>query len=128
MFIQERVLELHDEVLLRYGGASGTRDSGLLDSALNRPFQTFDGEELYPGPFEKSAAILESIILNHPFIDGNKRTGFLLGATILLDNNIALNASEDDRYDFVINIATGILNFEQIVHWLQKNSAIIPHK
>jgi death on curing protein len=93
MFKIATVLALHDQVLNRYGGASGVRDSGLFDSALNRPFQTFGGEDLYPNPYHKAAAVIESIILNHPFIDGNKRTGFLLGASFLLDYNINLIAT-----------------------------------
>jgi death on curing protein len=118
MFIPDKVIELHDEVLRVYGGASGIRDTGLLDSALNRPFQTFGGEELYPSPYEKATAILESIILNHPFIDGNKRTGFLLAATFLLENNIELTASEDERYNFIIKISTGVFRFDEIINWL----------
>jgi len=72
MFILDKVLQLHQEVLKLYGGSPGIRDINLLESALNRAFQTFGGDELYPGPLEKSAAIFESIILNHPFIDGKK--------------------------------------------------------
>ncbi len=121
MFILDKVLQLHQEVLKRYGGAPGIRDINLLDSALNRPFQTFGGDELYPGPFEKSAAIFESIILNHPFVEGNKRTGFLLSATLLLEYNIVLTASEDSLYDFITKISTGEFKFEEIVNWLQEN-------
>ncbi len=121
MFILDKVLQLHQEVLKRYGGAPGIRDINLLDSALNRPFQTFGGDELYPGPFEKSAAIFESIILNHPLVEGNKRTGFLLSATLLLEYNIVLTASEDSLYDFITKISTGEFKFEEIVNWLQEN-------
>ncbi len=121
MFILDKVLQLHQEVLKRYGGAPGIRDINLLDSALNRPFQTFGGDELYPGPFEKSAAIFESIILNHPFVEGNKRTGFLLSATLLLEYNIVLTASEESLYDFITKISTGEFKFEEIVNWLQEN-------
>ncbi|HWB24712.1 MAG TPA: type II toxin-antitoxin system death-on-curing family toxin [Chitinophagaceae bacterium] len=124
MFNITTVLLLHNEVLKQYGGAAGMRDAGLLDSALNRPFQTFSGEDLYPGVFEKAAAIIESVILNHPFIDGNKRTGFLLCTSFLLDYDIYLVATEDDRYNFVINISTGGLSFEEIVTWLQENTEV----
>jgi death-on-curing protein len=91
MFILDKVLQLHQQVLKLYGGSPGIRDINLLDSALNRPFQTFGGDELYPLPLEKSTAIIESIILNHPFVDGNKRTGFLLGAALLLEYNMVFN-------------------------------------
>ena len=123
MFIEVKVIELHDEVLCRYGGASGIRDAGMLASALNRPFQTFDGEELYPSPYEKTAAILESIIQNHPFIDGNKRTGFLLSSTLLLENNISITASEDEKYDFVIKVSVSEFRFDEIIDWLKKHTA-----
>ena len=122
MFSIETVLILHEQVLMQYGGASGIRDVGLLDAALNRPFQTFDGEDLYPDVYHKAPAVIESVILNHPFLDGNKRTGFLLCASFLLDHNIQLTASEDSRYNFVINISTGNLSFEEIVIWLQQNT------
>jgi len=76
MFSLEEVIFFHDKAIDLYGGSKGIRDFGALDSALNRPWQTFASEDLYPTCFEKAAAILESIILNHPFIDGNKRTAF----------------------------------------------------
>jgi death on curing protein len=66
------VEKIHDILIERFGGAKGIRDKGSLDSALRRPYQTFDGQELYPRPVDKAAAIFESIISN-PFIDGNKR-------------------------------------------------------
>jgi death on curing protein len=90
MFILNKVLQYIQEVLKFYGGALGIRAIIFRKSALNRPFQTFGWDELYSGPFEKSAAIIESIILNHPFVNGNKRNGCLLGATLLLEYNIVL--------------------------------------
>lgn len=75
MITRAEVLIIHNEVVFAHGGANGVRDVGGLDSAIARPFQSFGGEDLYPSVFEKAAAIGESIIMNHPFIDGNKRTG-----------------------------------------------------
>ena len=71
------VEKIHDILLENFGGAKGIRDKGALESAINRPYQTFDGQELYPSPIDKAAAIFESIISNHPFIDGNKRTAYV---------------------------------------------------
>jgi death-on-curing protein len=122
MFDIKTVLDLHDRVLTKYGGASGVRDSNLLDSALNRPFQTFGGEDLYPTFYEKAAAVIHSVILNHPFVDGNKRNGFLLGETLLLNYYVEIKATENDCYDFVIKISTGELSFEDIVLRLQQNT------
>jgi death-on-curing protein len=101
---------LNDE----FGGTRGIRDRSLLDSALNRPLQTFDGELLYPTLLVQSAAIVESIIKNHPFHDGNKRTGYTLMRLHLLNNGLNINAREDDKYDFVISIASGRIDFDQI--------------
>src|SRR5437763_13082882 len=125
MFDIKTVLDLHDRVLIKYGGALGLRDSNLLDSALNRPFQTFGGEDLYPTFYEKAAAVIHSVILNHPFVDGNKRTDFLLCETLLLYNNVEIKATENDCYDFVIKISIGELSFEDIVLWLQQNTQSI---
>ena len=72
MILLEEVLLLHEFSIKDFGGASGIRNIGLLESAIARPFQTFGGEDLYPSPFDKAAAIGESLIENHPFIDGNK--------------------------------------------------------
>jgi death-on-curing protein len=75
MILLEDILNLHQFSIQKYGGSDGLRDSGLLESAIARPFQSFGGEDLYPSIFEKAAALGESLIINHPFIDGNKRTG-----------------------------------------------------
>lgn len=71
------VFIIHNEVIKRFGGSFGVRDQDALESALARPFQSFGGEEFYPTSIEKATAIGESLIKNHPFIDGNKRIGFL---------------------------------------------------
>ena len=84
MISREEVLAIHDILLSRFGGRQGVRDQVLLDSAINRPFQTFDGQELYPSPIDKASALFESIITNHPFVDGNKRTAYVLMSKITL--------------------------------------------
>ena len=74
----EEAISIHDQLLRASGGAFGLRDKNGLESALGRPFMTFGGSDLYPEPVDKAAAIMESIIMNHPFLDGNKRTGYAL--------------------------------------------------
>ena len=74
----KEVEKIHDILIEKFGGAKGIRDSGALESAISRPYQTFDGQDLYPDPVDKAAAIFESIISNHPFVDGNKRTAYVL--------------------------------------------------
>jgi death-on-curing protein len=119
----EDALLLHDESLRCYGGGVGVRDQAGLDSAINRPFATWGGEPLYKDSFEQAAAIGESVIINHPFVDGNKRTGFALMYAILRLENIKLNASPDEAYDFVVSIATGEKRFEEAVEWLRTHSS-----
>jgi death-on-curing protein len=94
-----------------------------LESAIARPYQTFDGKDLYSSVYEKAAAIAESLIINHPFVDGNKRTGFLAMLAILYKGNLEIIVPNDAVYKFAINISTGELKFEQIVDWLKQNTS-----
>ena len=87
------VLLIHERLIREFGGASGLKDRGLLESAIFRPFQSFGGQELYQSIEEKASAILESILINHPFVDGNKRTGYTLFRLMLLSENMDINAS-----------------------------------
>ena len=122
MISKEEILRYHKLSIGRYGGSHGIRDEGLLESAIARPYQTFGGEDLYQTVHEKAAAIMESIIINHPFVDGNKRTGFLAMFAILLKENIKLIANDENIYKFTIQVSTGETRFEDIVLWLKQNS------
>jgi len=115
----EDVLKIHEFLINKFGGSQGFRDLNLLQSAISRPYQTFDQEDLYKNPIEKAAAIIESIIRNHPFIDGNKRTGYVLMRLILMDHGLDIKANYNDKYDFVISIASGNLNYDQIKEWIK---------
>ncbi len=119
------ILRLHELSILKYGGTEGVRDQGLMESAIARPYQTFGGEDLYPTFFEKAAAIVESIIINHPFVDGNKRTGFLAMLAVLEAGNLKITATNDELYNFTIKISTGEIKFEEIVTWLKNNTTAI---
>jgi death on curing protein len=119
MISRQEVLAIHDILLGRFGGKEGVRDEGLLDSAINRPFQTFDGKELYPNPIDKAAALFESIITNHPFIDGNKRTAYVLMRLLLKENNLDIVSAEDEKYDFVLMAASGKLSFDEMREWIR---------
>jgi death on curing protein len=116
------IVELHRKSIIDFGGSQGIRDSGLLESAIARPFQTYGGEDLYPTVFEKAAALGESLVINHPFVDGNKRTGMLAMLSLLIESGYRFTASADELYDFIINISTGSLSFEAIVEWLKKST------
>jgi death-on-curing protein len=115
------VERIHDILIERFGGAKGIRDRGILESAIGRPFQTFDGKELYPGPVDKAAAIFESIVSNHPFVDGNKRTAYVLMRLILKANQLDIEVEQDAKYDFVIKAASGELTFDKIRTWIEIN-------
>ena len=118
----EEAIEIHSILIDQFGGSRGLRDSELLKSALSRPYQTFDGKELYESPVKKAATIMESIIKNHPFVDGNKRTGYVLARLILMDAKLDIKADEDSKYNFVISISKNKIDIEQIVSWLERNS------
>lgn len=120
----DQVLEIHDYLIEQFGGANGVRDRGILESALNRPFQTFDGNDLYPTATDKAAALFESVVSNHPFVDGNKRTSYVLMRLILLENGLDIKADEDDKYDFVIRAASGKLSFDEIKVWIAQHQIV----
>ncbi len=122
MILVEDVLTIHENSITDYGGSRGVRDMGLLESAIARPFQTFAGEDLYPSSFAKAAAVGESLIINHPFIDGNKRTGIVVMIALLREYNLQVNANNDSLYQFTIAISTGEIKFDAIVAWLAANT------
>src|SRR5665213_3285697 len=114
----ETVLNFHNELIEKYGGTNGLRDKSLLLSALARPYMTFDQQDLYPTPINKAAAIFESVIINHSFMDGNKRIAFLLLRLILLEYDYDISASEDEKYDRTIAASTGNLRYDGIIKWI----------
>lgn len=122
MITLREVEVIHEVLIEKFGGAHGIRDYAILESAINRPYQTFDGQDLYPNPIEKAAAIFESIVSNHPFVDGNKRTGYVLMQLILKQHNFEVVASQDEKYDFVLNTAQGKIAFNEIKDWIFNNA------
>lgn len=118
MISTEEVLKIHKLLIDQFGGSNGVRDKSSLNSAINRPFATFDQQELYPKPVDKAAAILESIVTNHPFIDGNKRTGYVLARLLLLKSGLDIVATQEDKYEMVIAVSKGEWKFEQIRNWM----------
>ena len=118
----EQVLALHQYSIERFGGSHGVRDKDALLSAIARPNATFGNEHLYAGPFERAAALGESIIINHPFVDGNKRTGLLLMDLCITRAGYRLNFSFNEGYQFIIDLATGEKRFDEAVLWLREHS------
>ncbi len=106
IFHDREILEaLHAEQLQLHGGAAGLRDEGMLESALNRPLQKLAYAE--PTIFELAAAYLFGIVKNHPFIDGNKRTGYLASDVFLALNGWSVEATQEDIISFVLAVAAG---------------------
>jgi death-on-curing protein len=122
MISVNEVEEIHKLLINNFGGSHGIRDLGSLESALARPFQTFGDEELYPSAILKASALLESILINHPFIDGNKRTGYTLLRLFLISNGLDIDASQEEKYDFIISTASGNKDFDSIAEWLTSHT------
>jgi len=116
------VLNIHDILIDKFGGTKGVRDQGALESALNRPYATFGELDLYPSQIEKAAAIFESVLINHPFLDGNKRTAYVLMKLILLEDGLDISADQDEKYQMVISASKGDIRFAEIVKWLQNRT------
>lgn len=123
MIAEADILLLHEFSIRDFGGAKELRDRNLLLSAIARPFQTFDGNELYATPIEKAAALGESLIINHPFVDGNKRTAFLAMYALLMEFGIELTCEQNEMYNFIIDMSTGNKKYDDIVGWLEQKLA-----
>lgn len=119
-FSRDECLALHDLMLADYGGLSGIRDENMLESALARPRQLFAyGQPTLP---DLAAAYAAGVIKNHPFLDGNKRTGFMLGAAFLECNGLAFTATEVDATLRTLALAAGELSETDYARWLAENS------
>ncbi|MEL4505332.1 type II toxin-antitoxin system death-on-curing family toxin [Luteococcus sp. H138] len=101
-------------------GVGPVRDLGLLDSAAHRPMTSLWGREAYPTLDEKAAALLESLVGNHPLVDGNKRLGWLATVVFLDINDAWVEAPDDDAYDLVIAVASGQLNLVEVADTLAR--------
>ena len=121
----EVVLGVHKVLIKKYGGANGVRDRRLLESAIKRPYQTFDGKELYETSESKAAAMIESIIKNHPFVDGNKRTGYAMMRLVLMKDEKGIQANQKEKYEFVIKIASSKIDYEEIRDWINEKIEIL---
>jgi death-on-curing protein len=108
MITKEEVLVIHNYIVTSSGHPHGVRDIGMFESAIARPFQTFGETDLYINIFEKAAAISESLITNHPFVKGNKRTAFKVMSIILEKGNYQLNISDDESFRIRTKIAQGV--------------------
>ena len=120
-FNSEKVKLLHQLMAEATGGSVGVRDEGLLDSAIEGAFATFDGAELYPSKEEKAAKLGYSLISNHAFVDGNKRIGVYVILSFLELNGIHIEATDKDVVSLGIGVADGSIEQKDILDWIYKH-------
>ena len=115
------VLDVHRRVIEQSGGANGIRDLGAVESAVAQPQMTFGGDELYSTIESKATALCFSLVMNHPFVDGNKRVGHAAMETFLVMNGYELVAEVDDAENVILTLAAGELTREEMLEWVTSN-------
>jgi death-on-curing protein len=119
---ETQILKMHSLLIQKTGGSDGIRDEGLLDSALNLPFQSFDGEDIYKTIQAKAARLGFSLINNHPFVDGNKRIGILAMLVFLEMNGIEIICIDEELIELGLGVADGSLSDKDLLHWIIEHS------
>ena len=120
-FSKEKVELLHQLISEETGGSIGVRDEGLLESALEGAFATFDGNDLYPSKEEKGARLGYTLISNHAFVDGNKRIGMYVMLTFLEVNGIGIDATNEEIAETGIAVAAGAMKYEELLKWVKEH-------
>lgn len=115
---KEQILLLHTQLIETTGGSDGIRDMGLLESALESPFQSYGGEELYPGIHEKAARLCYGLIRNHAMIDGNKRIGCHAMLVFLALNGYEMEYTQKELSDLILDVAADRKQYDDILRWL----------
>lgn len=115
---KEQILQLHANLIKTTGGSAGIRDERMLDSALNNPFQSFGGDELYPSIQAKAAQLCFGLVKNHAMIDGNKRLGAHVMLVFLALNGYELSYSQTELIDIILALASGKVGAEKILQWI----------
>lgn len=118
----DQILYFHRLQIEAFGGSAGLRDRGLLESAAARPQMTFGGEDLYPDLAAKAGALMHSLVLNHPFIDGNKRVGAMAAELLLTINEHDLQATDDEVVEITLAVAQGEVSAEALAIWFRQRS------
>ena len=124
----KEILRLHDAVTAETGGAFGLRDMGALESAVAQPQMTFEGEDLYPSIADKAASLAFTIIKNHPFLDGNKRTSHAAAEGFLILNGFEIDAPVDEQERVIMNLAAGEMEREGFLDWLKSHIVTLRQK
>ncbi len=115
------LLNLYRRIMEQSGGTMGIRNLGVIESALVQPLMTFGGQELYPTIAEKTSAIGFSLIMNHPFADGNKRLGHAAMEVFLVMNGFEISAGIDEQEQVILSLASGLIGREEFTAWLSKH-------
>lgn len=118
---KEQILILHSQLISETGGLDGIRDDGLLESALNAPFQSFNGTDAFPSIPQKAARLGFGLVKNHPFIDGNKRIGAHAMLVFLALNKIELEYTQQEVSDIILKVASGENEFNDLLKWIIKH-------
>lgn len=121
-FSKDKVLLLHQYIAAETGGSVGLRDEGLLESALEGAFATFEGKELYQTKEEKAARIGASLVSNHAFLDGNKRIGMYVMLTFLEVNGIRVECTDEDIVRAGLSLADGSMDYEKLLDWIREHA------
>ncbi len=121
----EQIIFIHNRSVERFGGVYGMRDRGLLESSVARPAATFGGIDLYRDIYSKTAALGHSILLNHPFIDGNKRTAFTSMDLFFQENGFIINADDDECEAMILNVINKIYDDKKLAEWLKNNTILL---
>ena len=120
------VLDLHRRLIQQTRGAGGVRELGGIESAVAQPQMTFGGNELYPTIESKATALCFSLVMNHPFLDGNKRIGHAAMETFLVMNGYELSADVDDAEKVILTLAAGELSREELLEWVTSHLRSLP--
>jgi len=118
----EQLLALHEAQVRAFGGSTGLRDRGGLEAAAARPQMTFGGEDLHPELADKAAALMHSIVVNHPFVDGNKRVGAMAAELFLAVNGVDLLASDEEIVETTLAVARGDVSAEALAIWIRQRT------
>lgn len=115
---KEQILLMHDQLIEETGGSKGLKDEGMLESALAAPFQSFDGKDLFPSVYQKTARLGYGLASNHAFVDGNKRIGAHAMLVFLALNRIRLDYTQEELSDLFLGIAANERSYSDVLNWL----------
>ncbi|MGN0649584.1 MAG: type II toxin-antitoxin system death-on-curing family toxin [Oscillospiraceae bacterium] len=120
---QQQITKIHTALIGAAGGSDGVREAGLLESALESPFQTFDGADIYPSVLQKAARLGFSLAANHPFVDGNKRIGVHAMLVFLALNGTAVEYTQNELIGVGLGLADGSMRYDDLYAWLCSHSS-----